>query len=521
MGFWSRINVFKGSKTPPCEPPSTEHPEAESPAAAGPLTACSPEEVLKKEGYHFHRKIGKGGYGTVWMAVPPGGSLCALKIVQANKDDRKAFDREREAVARIGKMRRKSDLLVPVDRVEVHEEHGFLSYAMPLAEDVTGCPVSVHKHYEPRTLESELKSRGRLPVAECVEVGKRVLGALQDLHDQGLIHRDIKASNVIYVKGQPVVADFGLVTCEGPDVSQVASPSNMPAEGVGAAEADLYAVAVLLYRLATGQPPEHFPSVGNGIRDPLFPRLNRVITRAGERSPAQRYANARAMELALDWVLEVQDGSSGQSSDEDLGRLVRRHVRKEAIDRIVPPPALRKAMGCLRAHFEAHVAESLAAEDSSRSTPTSEAFADAAAAVALEFERRIGRPHALVTSAGLIAQAVFTPDARVREELFVQAAEEGGCQSGIGRVVVGAGTALGWGRASVRAAITWLYRRHATTPRDWWNEDAMIPVMAVVLSLRLKSPENRFALASQVLLEGMEGAMLALWDEYGDLLSTL
>src|SRR5260221_218562 len=68
--------------------------------------------------------------------------------------------------------------------------------------------------YKPRDLPSacaEFEGR-RLPAATCAHIGLILAEALDFLHRQGLTHRDIKPSNVIFVKGQPKLADIGLVT---------------------------------------------------------------------------------------------------------------------------------------------------------------------------------------------------------------------------------------------------------------------------------------------------------------------
>ena len=65
--------------------------------------------------------------------------------------------------------------------------------------------------YQPRTLASDLKARGRIPAAECIEVGRVLAEALSRLHAEQLIHRDIKPANIVFVGGRAKLADIGLV----------------------------------------------------------------------------------------------------------------------------------------------------------------------------------------------------------------------------------------------------------------------------------------------------------------------
>ena len=66
--------------------------------------------------------------------------------------------------------------------------------------------------YVPRTLNEKLRRRGRFSVAKCLDMGLRLSSALVYLHERRLVHRDIKPSNVIFVGGNPKLADIGLVT---------------------------------------------------------------------------------------------------------------------------------------------------------------------------------------------------------------------------------------------------------------------------------------------------------------------
>jgi serine/threonine protein kinase len=131
------------------------------------------------------------------------------------------------------------------------------------------------------------------------------------LHRQGLTHRDIKPSNIIFVNGQPKLADVGLtaeIPPPGKDYSQVGTLSYMPAppEPHGTPQADIYSLGMVLYVISTGQKPGpgavcDMPTSLAG--KPEFMRLNAVILKACQPDCAQRYASAAEMHAAL---LKVQ-----------------------------------------------------------------------------------------------------------------------------------------------------------------------------------------------------------------------
>src|ERR1035438_5873998 len=145
--------------------------------------------------------------------------------------------------------------------------------------------------YKPRDLVSErARSRGRrLPVRECVRIGLALSDALDFLHQQGMTHRDIKPQNIIFVNGQPKLADLGLIT----DIRSlehqgtlVGTPGYMPPspERPGTVAADIYALGMVLYVLCTGRAPALFPEVATTLvqaeEPPEFLPLNQVILTA-------------------------------------------------------------------------------------------------------------------------------------------------------------------------------------------------------------------------------------------------
>src|SRR4030095_15018534 len=139
-------------------------------------------------------------------------------------------------------------------------------------------------NYSPRTLRSDLARRPRLPPSEAAQLVLRLANALAHLHAHGLVHRDIKPSNVIFVGGQPKVADIGLVTDVGSSHSFVGTEGFIPPEGPGTPQADLYGVGKVVYELATGRDRLDFPQLPMGVtrlaEGEALLELNEVMTRA-------------------------------------------------------------------------------------------------------------------------------------------------------------------------------------------------------------------------------------------------
>src|SRR5262249_33966307 len=113
--------------------------------------------------------------------------------------------------------------------------------------------------YVPRTLASELKSRGRLPLEDCLRIGLALTDALGHLHRQRLGHRDVKPSDIIFVVGGAQLADVGLVAGVGEAQSFVGTEGFIPPEGPGTPQADLYSLGIVLYVLSTGKSHQDFP----------------------------------------------------------------------------------------------------------------------------------------------------------------------------------------------------------------------------------------------------------------------
>jgi serine/threonine protein kinase len=176
--------------------------------------------------------------------------------------------------------------------------------------------------YRPRDLASQCAQlRGRrLPVKECVRIGIILCEALDFIHRQGMTHRDIKPQNIIFVNGQPKLADLGLIAeIRPPDQERtlVGTPGYMPPapERPGTVQADLYALGMVLYVLCTGRAPTLFPEVATtlvqGEAPPEFLPLNSVILKACQPVSADRYESAAQMRISLEEAQKTIDRNKG------------------------------------------------------------------------------------------------------------------------------------------------------------------------------------------------------------------
>jgi hypothetical protein len=142
------------------------------------------------------------------------------------------------------------------------------------------------------------------PADECLALARQLLAGLAVLHEAGMVHRDVKPANCLFVGGQLKVADFGLLTEDGPLVSSLGTRRYMPPDGRMDAKSDVYAAGLVIYQMLTGLPAESFPSLGARAREiagnPLLQRLNRLSLRAAQRDPAKRFQDAGAMLAELE-----------------------------------------------------------------------------------------------------------------------------------------------------------------------------------------------------------------------------
>lgn len=266
----------------------------------------------------FQPPFGEGAYGKVWLVRNAIGQWQALKAVYLAKFGTNAapYEREFNGIRRYKPLSDQHHGLLRVDFVSRKKRAGYFYYVMELGDSLAPGWEQAPWTYRPRDLARvRAQAEGqRLPVRECTRIGLVLSQALDFLHRQGLAHRDIKPQNVIFVNGQPKLADIGLVAeIRTPDKegSWVGTPGFMPPapEPPGTPAADIYGLGMVLYVIRTGRNPGHFPELSTTLVEQTEPehfmRLNAVILKACQPDLAQRYASARELQTAL---LQVQKG---------------------------------------------------------------------------------------------------------------------------------------------------------------------------------------------------------------------
>ena len=229
------------------------------------------------------RRIGQGSYGEVWLACSVVGTWRAVKVVYRNRfKDHRPYEREFLGIQKYEPLSRANDGLIDVLQIGRNDADGYFYYVMELADDANTPGMSLDSksssatrsleelsvsaaNYSPKTLSREIQMRGRLPVDKCVSLGLTLTLALGHLHRRGLIHRDVKPSNLIFVHGIPKLADIGLVTELAEAQSFVGTEGFIPPEGPNSPQADLYALGKVLYEASMGKDRQDFPEPFTGL----------------------------------------------------------------------------------------------------------------------------------------------------------------------------------------------------------------------------------------------------------------
>lgn len=253
--------------------------------------------------FELVREIGRGGFGTVWLARNrTTGHLRAVKLIALRAGRANPAAREITSLVRLeANLGRQHPNLLPI--YHVGRTEAYLFYVMDLADDRSGGAGADAPEYQPATLENRLKN-GPLSPEACLDLARELLSGLASLHAVGMVHRDVKPANCLFVGGQLKLADFGLLTEARAEVSQVGTRRYMPPDGHMDMRADVYAAGLVIYQMITGLPVEEFPRLGSSARrvanEPALAALLRLALDACQHERAARPADARVMLARLE-----------------------------------------------------------------------------------------------------------------------------------------------------------------------------------------------------------------------------
>src|SRR6266498_3815946 len=255
------------------------------------------------------RPIGRGSYGEVWLARNILGTYRAVKIVDRKAfQDEEAFEREFSGLQQFEPVSREHDGFVAILHVGRNRTEGFFYYVMELADNEGSGDRIEPEAYVPKTLSNELARCGRLSVEEAAQLGLSLSQALADLHQRGLVHRDVKPSNIIFVKGHAKLADIGLVAQAG-EKARLGTEGYIPPEGPGTPQADIYSLGKVLYEASTGTDRLDYPALPPDF-DTMeereeFLKLNSIVLKACDNDIRKRYQTATEISEDLTQQLGV------------------------------------------------------------------------------------------------------------------------------------------------------------------------------------------------------------------------
>lgn len=256
-------------------------------------------------GYTLVSRLGRGAMGSVWRVVDGGGTNYAMKILRDSLDDEDTASQRAQATAR-ERLRREAMALKRI------KDPGVCSIVDMEIDDALAFIVT--ELIEGKNLREDVMQNGRYVGEDLERLASKLIDAVRAVHAAGIVHRDIKPTNVMISVTGPVLVDFGIAMGEGEShVTSTGLVMGTPGfiapeiiEGTEANDAtDWWSTASVLAFAATGAPVFgtqpmmavlQREAAGNANLQGLPPRTLQAFRAALDPNPRQRCTPAQLLE---------------------------------------------------------------------------------------------------------------------------------------------------------------------------------------------------------------------------------
>lgn len=275
--------------------------------------------------FRIIEEIGRGGMGQVYKAEDTHLNITvALKIIRPRHSSNPVF------IERFKKETLTARAVAHGNVIRIYDlgDAGRIKY------------ISM-EYIKGQNLRDLIRASGSLSIQTVVNLGRQLCEGLAAAHDKGIVHQDLKPSNIMVDNGgRAYIMDFGLARSltglePGEGRGRSGTPPYMSPEqargGKAGARSDIYSLGVMLYEMCVGEPPFRAETAGDYVRKHLTeiplppsrlnpqipPSLERVILRCLEKDEEKRYPGVRSL---LDDIKKLKTDSPGGSRTRKITR---------------------------------------------------------------------------------------------------------------------------------------------------------------------------------------------------------